>query len=121
MPFFAKDSLELLRQRIDIVDVLMPHVDLKKSGAAYKGLCPFHDEKTPSFTLQKGDTHYHCFGCGAHGDAIQFLMAHLKITFLDAVENLAQRFNVPMQQVEKTDDEKGPNKVLLLSRVVNKH
>jgi len=113
MPIFTKESLETLRQRIDLVDVLAAHMDLKKSGAAYKGLCPFHDEKTPSFMIQKGDTHYHCFGCGAHGDAIQFLMAHLKITFLDAVENLAQRFNVPLQQVEKTDDDKGPNKALL--------
>lgn len=113
MPFFAKDSLELLRQRIDIVDVLMPHVDLKKSGAAYKGICPFHDEKTPSFTLQKGDTHYHCFGCGAHGDAIQFLMQHVKLSFSDAVEQLAQRFGVVLERADAKDAPAGPNKALL--------
>ncbi len=113
MAIFTKDSLETLRQRIDLVDVLSGHIELKRSGAAYKGLCPFHDEKTPSFMIQKGDTHYHCFGCGAHGDAIQFLMNHLKISFLDAVENLAQRFNVPLQQVENGDDNQGPNKAIL--------
>lgn len=113
MPIFSKESLETLRQRVDLVEVLTSHLDLKKSGAAYKGLCPFHDEKTPSFMIQKGDTHYHCFGCGAHGDAIQFLMAHLKMSFLDAVENLAHRFNVTLQQVEATEEKKGPNKAAL--------
>lgn len=110
MPIFSKESLETLRQRVDLVDVLSAHMDLKRSGASYKGLCPFHDEKTPSFTIQKGDTHYHCFGCGAHGDSIHFLMTHLKMSFLDAVESLAQRFNVPLQQVESSTENKGPNK-----------
>jgi DNA primase len=110
MPIFSKESLETLRQRVDLVDVLSAHMDLKRSGASYKGLCPFHDEKTPSFTIQKGDTHYHCFGCGAHGDSIHFLMTHLKMSFLDAVESLAQRFNVPLQQVESSAENKGPNK-----------
>ncbi|HEV8051639.1 MAG TPA: DNA primase [Parachlamydiaceae bacterium] len=110
MPIFSKESLETLRQRVDLVEVLSAHMDLKRSGASYKGLCPFHDEKTPSFTIQKGDTHYHCFGCGAHGDSIQFLMGHLKMSFLDAVESLAQRFNVPLQQVESSEENKGPNK-----------
>jgi len=113
MPFFSKDSLETLRQRIVLVDVLSAHMELKGAGAAYKGLCPFHDEKTPSFTLQKGDTHYHCFGCGAHGDAIQFLMNHLKMSFSDAVESLAQRFNVPLQQVEAEEGSKEVNKAAL--------
>ena len=113
MTTFSKESLETLRQRVDLVDVLSAHMDLKKTGAAYKGLCPFHDEKTPSFTIQKGDKHYHCFGCGAHGDSIQFLMTHLKMSFMDAVESLAQRFNVPLQQVESTEENKGPNKSAL--------
>lgn len=113
MPIFSKESLETLRQRIDLVDVLSAHMDLKRTGAAYKGLCPFHDEKTPSFTVQKGDSHYHCFGCGAHGDSINFLMSHLKMSFSDAVESLAQRFNIPMQFVEFSQENKGPNKGIL--------
>ncbi|MBA3958513.1 MAG: DNA primase [Parachlamydiaceae bacterium] len=111
MPVFSKDSLETLRRRIDLVDVLSGHIDLKRTGAAFKALCPFHDEKSPSFVVQKGDTHYHCFGCGAHGDAIQFLMMHLKMNFLDAVESLAQRFQVHLEHVE--GEAKGPNKAVL--------
>jgi DNA primase len=113
MPIYSKDSLETLRQRIDLVDLLTSHLDLKKAGASYKGLCPFHDEKSPSFMVQKGDKHYHCFGCGAHGDAIQFLMAHQKLNFFEAVENLAQRFHVTLDVVEGSDENKGPNKSLL--------
>lgn len=113
MALFTKDSLETLRQRIDLVDVISGHIELKRSGAAYKGLCPFHDEKTPSFMIQKGDSHYHCFGCGAHGDAIQFLMAHLKMNFTDAVESLAERFHVHLEVLEDAEAQKGPNKGLL--------
>lgn len=113
MPIFSKESLENLRNRIDLVDVLSSHLDLKRSGASYKGLCPFHDEKSPSFMVQKGDRHYHCFGCGAHGDAIQFLMEHLRLSFTDAIENLAERFNVHLDIVEEAEKEQGPSKSLL--------
>jgi DNA primase len=110
MAIFSKESLETLRQRVDLVEVLTPHVEFKKTGAAYKALCPFHDEKSPSFTIQKGDTHYHCFGCGAHGDAIQFLMSHVKLSFNNAVESLAERFHVTLEKTEQTDEPKGPPK-----------
>lgn len=113
MPLFKKESLEALRQKVDLVEVLSSHIDLKRAGATYKGLCPFHDEKTPSFVVQKGDSHYHCFGCGAHGDAIQFLMSHQKLSFGDAVENLANRFHVRLETVENSEEEKGPSKQLL--------
>lgn len=113
MPLFNKDSLEALRQKVDLVEVLSSYVDLKRSGASYKGLCPFHDEKSPSFIVQKGDTHYHCFGCGAHGDAIKFLMTHQKMGFSDAVESLAQRFHVHLEIVEEGKEKKGFNKALI--------
>jgi len=114
MPLFTKESLENLRQKIDLVDVLSAHMDLKRAGAAYKGLCPFHDEKTPSFMIQKGDSHYHCFGCGAHGDAIQFMMTHLKMSFSDVVESLADRFHVHLEEVNNDQEaNKGPNKTIL--------
>ena len=115
---FSKESLETLKQRIDIVEVISAHIDVKRAGAAYKALCPFHDEKTPSFVVQKGDSHYHCFGCGAHGDAIQFLMAHLKMSFLDAVESLAQRFHVHLERIE-SHEKKGPSKTLLKDALAN--
>ena len=108
MGLYTKQSIETLRQRIDLVDLLMAHVELKRSGGAYKGLCPFHEEKTPSFIVQKGDTHYHCFGCGAHGDAIAFLMSHLKMGFVEAVESLAERFHVALEKIEAPEAEKGP-------------
>jgi DNA primase len=113
MAIFTKESLETLRQRIDLVEVLTPHVEFKRSGAAYKALCPFHDEKSPSFMIQKGDSHYHCFGCGAHGDAIQFLMAHVKLTFADAVRSLAQQFHVHLEETDGNADGQGVNKALL--------
>lgn len=118
MPIFSKESLETLRQRIDLSEVISAHIELKRTGAAYKALCPFHDEKTPSFTLQKGDSHYHCFGCGAHGDAIQFLMNHLKMPFLDAVESLAQRFHVHLEKIEGSEKQ-GPSKTLLKEALEN--
>ncbi len=113
MGTFSKDSLELLRSRIDLVEVLSPYLKLQRSGAAYKGLCPFHEEKTPSLIIQRGDSHYHCFGCGAHGDAIQFLMTHLKMSFMEAVENLAERFHVQLEEVKGDDKPKGPPKAAL--------
>lgn len=113
MGTFSRASLELLRSRIDLVEVLNPYLKLQRAGAAYKALCPFHEEKSPSFVIQKGDSHYHCFGCGAHGDAIQFLMTHLRMSFAEAVESLADRFNVPLEEVQGEDRPKGPPKAAL--------
>src|ERR1700722_2183829 len=96
MYMFTKESLEQLKSKIDLVEVISAHVEMKRVGAAHKALCPFHQEKTPSFLVQRGDTHYHCFGCGAHGDAIQFLMNYLNLSFIEAVESLADKFHVPL-------------------------
>lgn len=79
---------DLLLQ-VDIVDVIGKHVDLKKAGPEYKGLCPFHSEKTPSFTVSKSKQFYHCFGCETSGNAIKFLMEHDSKTFREAVDDLA--------------------------------
>ena len=106
MSRYTKESLDILRQKVDLVDVLRSHLQLKKAGGSYKALCPFHDEKSPSFVVQSGDTHYHCFGCGAHGDAIQFLMQHLRMTFSDAVAHLADRFSVVLE-AQDAKEEKG--------------
>jgi DNA primase len=83
---FVQDLLS----RVDIVDVVGRHVELKRSGANHMGLCPFHAEKSPSFSVNAGKQFYHCFGCGAHGDAIGFLMEHSGASFRDAVAELAQ-------------------------------
>lgn len=113
MPSFAKESLELLREKIDLVEVLSPYIKLQRAGAAHKALCPFHEERSPSFVIQKGDRHYHCFGCGAHGDAIQFLMTHLRMSFTEAVEMLAEKFQVPLELARGEEAPKGPPKAAL--------
>lgn len=82
---FIQDLLE----RVDVADVVGRYVQLRRSGSNLLGLCPFHDEKTPSFTVSPAKQFYHCFGCGAHGNAIRFLMQHLGASFPEAVRSLA--------------------------------
>ena len=79
-----------LLNRVDIVDVVGRHVQLKKGGANLMGLCPFHNEKSPSFTVSPAKQFYHCFGCGAHGSAIGFLMEHAGLNYVEAIKDLAQ-------------------------------
>lgn len=78
-----------LLNRVDIVDVVQRYVQLRKAGANYVGLCPFHSEKTPSFSVSPTKQFYHCFGCGVHGNAVGFLMAYASMGYVDAVKELA--------------------------------
>ena len=78
-----------LLNRVDIVDVVSRYVKLKKGGANFTGLCPFHNEKSPSFSVSPAKQFYHCFGCGAHGTALGFLMEYDHLDFVEAVERLA--------------------------------
>lgn len=80
--------IQELLDRIDIVDVVARHLQLKKAGANFTACCPFHNEKTPSFTVNSSKQFYHCFGCGRHGNAISFLMEHSGASFVEAVESL---------------------------------
>ena len=86
--------------RADIVEVLGTRIQLKKAGREYKAQCPFHDEKTPSFTVSPAKGFYHCFGCGAHGTALGFLMEHDHLTFPDAVETLARMMGIEVPHEE---------------------
>lgn len=86
--------IQQLLERIDIVDVIQPRVSLKRAGREYQACCPFHNEKTPSFTVSPEKQFYHCFGCGAHGSAIGFLMQFDGMEFTDAVEELAAMVNM---------------------------
>ena len=90
--------LQDLLNRVDIVDVVGRYVQLKKGGANFMGLCPFHNEKSPSFTVSPTKQFYHCFGCGAHGTAIGFLMEHTGLTFPEAVKELAQGAGLTVPQ-----------------------
>ncbi|SCC94896.1 DNA primase [Thiomonas sp. X19] len=91
MSLIPQDFIQELLGRTDIVEVVGRSVQLKKAGTNHKGLCPFHSEKSPSFTVSSSKQFYHCFGCGAHGTAIGFLMDHLGLTFPDAVRELASQ------------------------------
>jgi len=93
--------LQELISRVDIVDIVGRHVELKRGGANFMGLCPFHGEKSPSFSVSPSKQFYYCFGCGASGDAIRFLTEHLGLSFVEAVRDLAQGVGlaVPEEQV----------------------
>ncbi len=88
----------------DIVDLIKEKVNLSKNGSNYKGLCPFHNEKTPSFNVSATKQFYHCFGCGASGDAIKFLMEHDHLTFIEALSKLAQYANLELPENTKKND-----------------
>jgi len=88
-----------LLNRVDIVEVVSRYVQLKKGGANYLGLCPFHGEKTPSFTVSPAKQFYHCFGCAAHGNAIGFLMAYAGLGYVDAVKDLAAAVGMKLPEV----------------------
>ncbi len=90
--------LQDLLNRVDIVDVVGRYVQLKKGGANFMGLCPFHNEKSPSFTVSPTKQFYHCFGCGAHGTAIGFLIEHAGLTFPESVNELAQSVGLTVPQ-----------------------
>lgn len=113
MPLFTANCLEMLRHKMDLFEVLSAYLTFQRSGSTYKTLCPFHEERTPSFIIQKGSAHYHCFGCGAHGDAISFLMTHVRMSFTEAVESLAERFQVHLEKEEEKGNTKTPNKIAL--------
>lgn len=89
--------------RVDVVEVVGERVQLKKAGRNYSGLCPFHQEKTPSFTVSADKQFYHCFGCGAHGNALRFLMEYDKLPFPEAVDQLAGRLGIDVPR-EGADD-----------------
>src|SRR5688572_24419141 len=95
-----------LLNRVDIVDVVSRYVQLKKAGANYLGLCPFHGEKTPSFTVSPAKQFYHCFGCGEHGNAIGFMMAYAGMGYIDAIKDLASSvgMQVPEARPRSTEE-----------------
>jgi len=94
-----------LLNRVDVVDVVSRYVQLKKGGANFQGLCPFHTEKSPSFTVSPTKQFYHCFGCGAHGNAIGFLMAYASMGYVDAVKDLAAQAGMTVPETPRTPQE----------------
>ena len=104
MANFDRAFIDQVLSSTDIVDVIKEKVNLTKNGANFKGLCPFHNEKTPSFNVSSSKQFYHCFGCGAHGDAIKFLQEHDNLTFIEALTKLAQAANLELPEKTKKND-----------------
>jgi len=102
-----QDFIDELVQRVDIGEIIGNRIDIKKAGKEYKANCPFHGEKTPSFTVSPEKGFYHCFGCGAHGTALGFLMEYERLTFIEAIEELAKVVGI---DVPKTKEDKIKNK-----------
>ncbi len=97
------DSIEGLKARLDIVDVVGSYIELKRAGANFKAPCPFHDEKSPSFTVNPSRQKYHCFGCGVGGDSISFVMEYEKLNYPEAIEKLASSVNYSLQYTENNE------------------
>ena len=85
--YYSDELIEEIRSRNDIVDVISPHVKLTKKGSTYFGLCPFHNEKSPSFSVTPSKQMYYCFGCGAGGNVFTFLMQYENFTFSEALQS----------------------------------
>ncbi|AHH03710.1 DNA primase [Borrelia nietonii YOR] len=94
--------IDLIKQRVDIVGLIGERVKLVKSGASYKGLCPFHAERTPSFSITPAQGLFYCFGCRRGGDVIKFLMDIEKLNYNDAVKSLCSRIGIIYDDIKKT-------------------
>ena len=102
-----QDFIQSLLGRVDIVDVIDRHVKLKKAGANFQACCPFHNEKTPSFSVSPTKQFYHCFGCGAHGNAIGFLMEYSGLAYPEAIRSLAESVGVPVPETRGRPEKPG--------------
>src|SRR5215218_5260706 len=101
MALISPDSVERVKQAADIIEVVSAHTDLRRQGARYVGLCPFHDERTPSFSVEPTEKLYHCFGCGVGGDVIKFVEEKDGLGFAEAVELLADRYGVELEREQE--------------------
>ena len=96
--FYSEEIIDEVREKNDIVDVISPYVRLTKRGANYVGLCPFHTEKTPSFSVNTGRQSFHCFGCGVGGNSISFVMKYENLTFTEAIKQMADRVGINLPE-----------------------
>src|SRR5688500_13868772 len=101
MALITDESIERVRQAADIVEVISAHTDLRRQGAQMMGLCPFHEERSPSFSVDPARKVYHCFGCGVGGDVIRFVREKDGLDFPSAVELLAERYGVELEREQE--------------------
>ena len=103
---YSREVIDEVISRNDIVDVISGYVKLKKNGSSYTGLCPFHNEKSPSFSVSGQRQLYHCFGCGVGGNVITFIMEYENMTFLEAVKMLGDRAGVALPETSVSEQDK---------------
>ena len=102
--YYSDELVEEVRQRNDIVDIISGYVNLKKKGGNYFGLCPFHNEKSASFSVSPGKQMYYCFGCGAGGNVFTFIMNYENYTFAEAIKLLADRAGIALPEIEDSKE-----------------
>jgi len=112
MSLIPQSFIDDLMARVDIAEVIGARVPLKKAGKEFKACCPFHSEKTPSFTVSPVKQFYHCFGCGAHGTAISFMMEHDHLSFVEAIEELARQIGLEVPRDESASRDRGRDELL---------
>ncbi len=115
----SQDSIQQVQNRIDIVDIIGDFVRLRKRGVNYLGLCPFHNEKTPSFTVSPSKEIYKCFGCGRSGNAITFLMEHEKYSFVEAIRWLAEKYGISLEETAPSPEASAQRQVAESLYIVN--
>ena len=106
MPWYSEEQIEEVRSQSDIVSVIGRYVRLKRTGSGYTGLCPFHNEKTPSFHVNPARQMYKCFGCGVGGNVLTFVMEYENLTFPEAMEMLAEQAGINLPKQEMTAQQK---------------
>src|SRR5437667_10780230 len=107
MSLFPQQFIDDLRLAANIVQVVQEYVPLKRAGTTYKGLCPFHSEKTPSFHVNPDKGFFHCFGCGVGGDVFKFLELHERVDFPEAVKMLAEKFGIALPERSESSEDDG--------------
>jgi DNA primase len=118
-PLIQQQTIQQIQSRIDIVEIIGGFVRLKKRGANYMGLCPFHNEKSPSFTVSPVKEIYKCFGCGRSGNAISFLMEHEKYSYVEALRWLGNKYNVEIEETESSPEQKIQHQIAESLYIVN--
>src|SRR5450631_4786288 len=115
----SQETIQQIVSRIDIIEIISSFIKLKKRGTNYIGLCPFHNEKTPSFTVSPSKEIYKCFGCGRSGNSISFLMEHEKYSYAESLRWLAAKYNVEIEETETSPEFKQQQQVADSLYIIN--